>query len=49
MSPLRRLLWGVIAMAVVTAIGTVGYMLIEGWSFLDSIYMTIVTMMKSIR
>ena len=43
MSPLRRLLWGVVAMAVVTAIGTVGYMLIEDWSFLDSIYMTIVT------
>ena len=25
-------------------IGTIGYMLIEGWSFLDSIYMTIVTL-----
>jgi len=43
MSPLRRLLWGVFALLVITAIGTVGYMLIEGWSFLDSIYMTIVT------
>jgi len=43
MSSFRRLLWGVFALLVITAIGTVGYMLIEGWSFLDSIYMTIVT------
>jgi len=27
----------------ITAFGTAGYMVIEGWNFLDSIYMTIVT------
>ena len=43
MSPLRRLLWGVTALFVITAAGTIGYMLIEGWSFMDAIYMTIIT------
>ncbi len=43
MGPLRRLLWGVIALFVITVAGTIGYILIEDWSFLDSIYMTVVT------
>ena len=28
---------------VILAIGTVGYMAIEGWSFLDALYMTVIT------
>ncbi len=40
---LRRLFWGVIALFAITAIGSFGYMLIEGWSFLDSLYMTVLT------
>jgi len=43
MNPSRRLLSGVIALAVITVIGFIGYMLIEGWSFMDAIYMTIIT------
>jgi len=43
MNPLRRLIWGLIALAIIIVIGTVGYLLIEGWSFLDSLYMTITT------
>jgi voltage-gated potassium channel len=38
-----RLLWGICAFAIIVAIGTVGYELIEGWSLLDSLYMTITT------
>jgi voltage-gated potassium channel len=43
MSPLKRLIWGIIALAVIIVTGTVGYLLIEGWSFLDSLFMTITT------
>ena len=42
MTPTRRNL--IIAFAVSTlAIGVLGYMLIEGWSFHDALYMTIIT------
>lgn len=43
MSPLKRLIWGITALVVIIVIGTVGYLLIEGWSFLDSLFMTITT------
>ena len=43
MSPLRRLLWGIRALAAIIVVGTGGYILIEGWSFLDALYMTIIT------
>jgi voltage-gated potassium channel len=32
------------ALAAVLAVGIVGYVLIEGWSFLDSTYMTVITL-----
>ncbi len=38
-----RLAKGIVALAMVTALGIAGYMLIEGWSLLDSAYMTILT------
>ena len=38
-----RLARGVFALAVVVAVGIVGYMVIEGWSLLDAAYMTIIT------
>ena len=38
-----RLARGVFALAVVVAVGITGYMVIEGWSLLDSAYMTILT------
>ncbi len=44
MADVREKLFHVLALvALVIALGTAGYMIIEGWSFLDSIYMTITT------
>jgi voltage-gated potassium channel len=43
MSPARRLLWSIGAFIGIVAIGVIGYMVIEEWSFLDAIYMTITT------
>jgi len=43
MGSLRRLLWGIYAFIIIVAIGVIGYMVIEDWTFLDSIYMTITT------
>ncbi|HUT96846.1 MAG TPA: NAD-binding protein [Dehalococcoidales bacterium] len=43
MSSLRRLLWAIYAFIIIVAIGVIGYMIIEGWSFLDSVYMTVTT------
>ena len=43
MGSARRLLWVIIALAIIIVTGVIGYMLIEGWSFLDALYMTITT------
>jgi len=43
MSRIRRLLWGVCALVIIIAAGTIGYVIIEGWSFIDALYMTIIT------
>ncbi|MBA7603932.1 hypothetical protein ES703_11050 [subsurface metagenome] len=43
MNPLRRLLWGICALAAIIVVGTGGYIVIEGWPFLDALYMTIIT------
>jgi len=43
MNPSRRVLWGVCALIAIIAIGVIGYTAIEGWAFLDSLYMTIIT------
>jgi voltage-gated potassium channel len=43
MDSLRRLIWSIGALVVIVIIGTIGYEVIEGWSLLDSIYMTITT------
>jgi voltage-gated potassium channel len=43
MSPLQRLIGGICAFIGIVAIGVVGYAVIEGWTFLDSLYMTITT------
>src|SRR3990172_6467233 len=37
----RRVSLGLALLAAVIGIGTAGYMLIEGWSFLDALYMTV--------
>lgn len=43
MSPLQRLIGGVSAFVGIVAIGVIGYSVIEDWSFIDAIYMTIIT------
>ena len=43
MNPLRRVLWGIFWLVAVIIIGVLGYEIIEGWDFLDSIYMTVTT------
>lgn len=43
MAPSQRLLLGASILAVIVAAGIVGYTFIEDWSFLDSLYMTIIT------
>lgn len=44
LNPTSRLFLGLLALLATIAIGIVGYYLIEGWSFLDSLYMTITTL-----
>ncbi len=44
MNPFKQLIPASIILSIVSIIGTSGYMLIEKWSFLDSIYMVIITM-----
>lgn len=43
MNPSRRVLWGVCALIAIIAIGVIGYTAIEGWPFLDCLYMTVIT------
>jgi len=40
---IKRLLLALILLAVVFVAGISGYMLIEGWPLLDSLYMTVIT------
>lgn len=41
---IRRMVWIGAAFATVVVYGSVGYMALEGWPFLDALYMTIITM-----
>jgi voltage-gated potassium channel len=43
MSPTRRLLYIAAVLLAVIAAGTIGYMVIEDWSFMDALFMTIIT------
>lgn len=43
MNSTRRLLWGISALATIITIGVIGYIVIEGWAFLEALYMTIIT------
>ena len=40
---LRRLLWILLTLISIVAIGTAGYVFIEGWSVRDAAYMTVIT------
>jgi voltage-gated potassium channel len=43
MGTAKRLLIAMLALLAILGIGTAGYMMIEGWNFLDSVYMTVIT------
>ena len=43
MNPERRVIWGVIALVIIIIIGVIGYVVIERWSFFDSLYMAVIT------
>jgi len=42
-SPLRRFRLVGLGLVATLAVGTVGYRLVEGWSWLDSFFMTLIT------
>ncbi len=44
MDPIRHLKISCFILAVLVSLGTVGYMVIEGWCFLDALYMTVITL-----
>lgn len=44
MSPQSRLRLAIISISLVLAAGTIGYTIIEGWSFMDALYMTVITL-----
>lgn len=44
MSPLHRLLLPLGIVATILLIGTIGYVMIEGWAWFDSLYMTVITL-----
>jgi voltage-gated potassium channel len=43
MDSLRRLVVSIVVLVAIVVIGVIGYEVIEGWSFLDAVYMTITT------
>jgi voltage-gated potassium channel len=42
-SPRQRLLFGIYGFSAIVLAGVSGYMIIEGWSFLDALFMTLIT------
>jgi voltage-gated potassium channel len=44
MKTTARFVWSILLTILFASIGTVGYMLIEGWSAIDALYMTITTL-----
>lgn len=43
MSPLRRIIVGISVLTLILVFGIIGYIAIEGWSFMDALYMTVIT------
>jgi voltage-gated potassium channel len=44
MTKSRNLIFAAVMLTLVVSIGTAGYMILEKWSFLDSLYMTVITL-----
>ena len=40
---LGRLRKAALALSAIVVVGTAGYMILEGWGFLDALYMTVIT------
>jgi voltage-gated potassium channel len=43
MNSIRKVIFGILALVIIIAAGTAGYMIIEDWTVFDSLYMTIIT------
>jgi voltage-gated potassium channel len=41
---LRRVQGAILALVLIATVGVLGYMVFEGWSFLDALYMTVITL-----
>jgi voltage-gated potassium channel len=39
-----RFLWAVLYFIVLTVVGVVGYVVLQGWTFHDALYMTVITL-----
>lgn len=44
MDPVRRLKISIAVLLLLLSLGTGGYMIVEGWRFLDALYMTVITL-----
>ena len=44
MDPVRHLKISMVVFGLLITLGTFGYMSIEGWRFIDSLYMTVITL-----
>ena len=44
MNPIRQLKISLLILLLLVSLGTMGYQMIEGWSFLDALYMTVITL-----
>jgi voltage-gated potassium channel len=44
MDPVRHLKISIVVLAMLVSLGTLGYVAIEGWRFLDALYMTVITL-----
>lgn len=40
----KKFIFAVVLVVLVASVGTAGYMLIEGWNFIDALYMTVITL-----
>jgi voltage-gated potassium channel len=43
MDSTKHLIVSILLATIIVMIGTIGYMVIEGWSFIDALYMTVIT------
>jgi voltage-gated potassium channel len=43
MGKTRNIIFATVMLALVVSLGTMGYMVLENWNFLDSLYMTVIT------